>query len=342
MEVTPGESIKLFIVISDFSVSRHAIGANRHIYRRHATIPLPVLNERPMSIPLPPARAAWRNRLYQIIFEADTPAGKAFDVGLIVCILVSVALVMLDSVQDIHTRFHQELWVAEWVVTVLFSAEYLARLLSAPRPWAYARSLFGVIDLLSILPTLLMLLFPELAYLLTIRALRLLRIFRIFKLGRYIAETQIILTALRQSRQKITVFLTAVCVLVVVMGSTLYVVEGPANGFTSIPKSMYWAIVTITTVGYGDIAPKTPLGQLVASLAMISGYAIIAVPTGIVSSELIRGERPRAPTRPVTCPHCLLEGHQDDARFCRACGAALLSAAPALSVAHKTQRSGPG
>ena len=270
--------------------------------------------------PALPTRAAWRNRLYQIIFEADTPAGKAFDITLIVAILLSVALVMLDSVQHIHTQYHRELWAAEWVMTILFSAEYLARLLSAPRPWAYARSVFGLIDLLSILPSLLMLLFPELAYLLTIRALRLVRIFRIFKLGRYIAETQIILTALRQSRQKITVFLTAVCVLVVVMGSTLYMVEGPENGFTSIPKSMYWAIVTITTVGYGDIAPKTPLGQLVASLAMISGYAIIAVPTGIVSSELIRSERANVTSRLVVCPHCMLEGHQPDAHYCRGCG----------------------
>ena len=270
--------------------------------------------------PALPTRAAWRNRLYQIIFEADTPAGKAFDITLIVAILLSVALVMLDSVQHIHTQYHRELWAAEWVMTILFSAEYLARLLSAPRPWAYARSVFGLIDLLSILPSLLMLLFPELAYLLTIRALRLVRIFRIFKLGRYIAETQIILTALRQSRQKITVFLTAVCVLVVVMGSTLYMVEGPENGFTSIPKSMYWAIVTITTVGYGDIAPKTPLGQLVASLAMISGYAIIAVPTGIVSSELIRSERANVTSRLVVCPHCMLEGHQPDAQYCHGCG----------------------
>ena len=267
-----------------------------------------------------PARAAWRNRLYQIIFEADTPAGKMFDITLIIAILFSVALVMLDSVQHIHTQYHRELWAAEWLMTILFSAEYLARLLSAPRPWAYARSVFGLIDLLSILPSLLMLLFPELAYLLTIRALRLVRIFRIFKLGRYIAETQLILTALRQSRQKITVFLTAVCVLVVVMGSTRYMVEGPENGFTSLPKSMYWAIVTITTVGYGDIAPKTPLGQLVASLAMISGYAIIAVPTGIVSSELMRSERASVASRPVVCPQCMLEGHQPDAHYCRGCG----------------------
>ena len=209
-----------------------------------------------MSIPLPPAPAAWRNRLYQIILKPTPRPGKAFDVGLIVCILVSVALVMLDSVRDIHTRFHQELWVAEWVVTVLFSAEYLARLFSAPRPWAYARSLFGVIDLLSILPTLLMLLFPELAYLLTHPRLAAVADFSDFQTGTLYRRDTDHPHRPAPEPAKITVFLTAVCVLVVMMGSTLYVVEGPANGFTSIPKSMYWAIVTITTVGYGDIAPK--------------------------------------------------------------------------------------
>ena len=263
----------------------------------------------------------WRQRLHTIIFESDTPAGRAFDVGLIVLIICSVAAVMLESVASIAATWRRELIVAELIFTAIFTIEYILRLLAVRRPAAYARSFLGIIDLIAIAPTWLTLLLPGAHYFLTIRVIRLLRIFRVLKLTEYLSEAGVITSALRASRRKISVFLFAVLTLVVVIGALVYLVEGPANGFTSIPLSMYWAIVTLTTVGYGDISPQTPLGKLLASVVMIIGYAIIAVPTGIVTSELTAAHR-RGQSR-QSCPACGREGHDDDATHCKYCGAAL-------------------
>ncbi len=265
-------------------------------------------------------RSALRQRLYRIIFEHDTAAGKAFDVVLIVAILVSVLTVMLDSVARLNARFGHQFAVAEWVFTILFTVEYVLRLYSAPRPARYARSFFGVIDLLSILPTYLSVVFPAGRFLLTFRILRVLRVFRVLKLVHFVGEASILTSALKASRYKITVFLAAVGAVVVVVGSLMYVIEGAAAGFTSIPISIYWAIVTMTTVGYGDIAPLTALGQTLAALLMITGFGIIAVPTGIVSVELGRASS-QAAGRP--CPACGATDHQGDAVFCRRCGTQL-------------------
>jgi voltage-gated potassium channel len=242
-----------------------------------------------------------RQRIYVIIFEADTRAGRAFDLMLIFFILLSVVLVMLDSVPGIHS--HMGVWLlgGEWLITVLFTLEYLLRLIVARRPSRYAFSFYGVVDLCSILPTYLGILFPGMHFLTTVRILRILRIFRILKMVQFMGEGNNLWQALKRSRHKITVFLTTVLTVVIVVGSLMYLIEGADAGFTSIPKSIYWAIVTMTTVGYGDIAPKTPLGQIVASLLMIVGYGIIAVPTGIVTSEMMR---PTAPPPGVVCPCC--------------------------------------
>ncbi len=259
-----------------------------------------------------------RERLRQIIFEADTPAGKAFDVALLVVILASVAAVMLESVASIRERAGAELRIAEWTFTVLFTAEYVARLAVVERPLRYARSFFGLVDLLAVLPSYLAIFFPGAHSLLVIRSLRLLRIFRIFKLGRFLGEQNLLLTSLRASRAKILVFLATVLLLNLVLGSAMYLIEGEASGFTSIPVSMYWAIVTMTTVGYGDIAPATPLGQALAACVMILGYSIIAVPTGIITAGIV--EAARAPITTRVCAHCTSEGHLPDARYCKDCG----------------------
>ena len=242
-----------------------------------------------------------RERIYTIIFETDTPAGKAFDVGLIVCILFSVLLVMLDSIPEINANWGAWLFAGEWLITVLFTLEYLLRLYVVSHPRRYALSFFGLVDLLAILPTYISIFLPGLHILTTVRILRLLRIFRVLKLVQFMGEGSHLWQALTRSRHKITVFLTTVFTVVVTVGSMMYLIEGPENGFTTIPKSIYWAIVTMTTVGYGDIAPKTSLGQIVASLLMVVGYGIIAVPTGIVTSEMIR---PPAPTDDGVCPCC--------------------------------------
>ena len=228
----------------------------------------------------------WRARLHEVVFEADTPAGKTFDVALLVAIVVSVAVVMLDSVATIRNQFGPVLSLLEWLFTILFTLEYAARLLSVGRPLRYAVSFFGVVDLLSILPTFLSLLFTGAQSLLVIRVFRLLRIFRVLKLGHYLSEARALRQALRGSRTKITVFLVAVISLAVVAGTLMYLIEGPVAGFTSIPRGVYWAIVTMTTVGYGNIAPVTTGGQIAAACLMILGYGIIAVPTGIVSVEI--------------------------------------------------------
>jgi voltage-gated potassium channel len=269
----------------------------------------------------PPSPTHWRERVRVIIFEADTPAGKAFDVALLVTIGISLVAVMLESVAPINAEHGTALRTAEWVFTALFSVEYVLRLCSVPQPLRYARSFFGIVDLLSILPSFLSLFYPGSQSMLVIRALRLLRIFRVFKLARFLGEANILMTAIRSSQHKIGVFLGTLSILIVILGTLMFLVESTEAGFTSIPQSMYWAIVTMTTVGYGDIVPTTPAGQVVASLVMMIGYAIIAIPTGIVTAEIVAASRLHITTR--SCPVCVSEGHTFDARFCKDCGAPL-------------------
>ena len=259
-----------------------------------------------------------RRRLHEIIFEADTPAGRLFDVALIVCIVISVVLVMLDSVEAIRASWGSALYAAEWMFTLFFTVEYALRLYCVGRPLKYATSFFGVVDLLAILPTYFSLIFPGSQYLLVIRILRVLRIFRVLKLVQYLGEASLLMQALRASRRKITVFLFTVLTLVMIFGCLMYLIEDPDTGFTSIPRSIYWAIVTLTTVGYGDIAPQTNLGQLLASIIMIIGYSILAVPTGIVTVEMSQAFKRNITTQ--SCPECSREGHDRDARFCKYCG----------------------
>ena len=266
------------------------------------------------------ARSRWRARLHEVIFEADTPAGRAFDIGLLFAILVSVVAVMLESVAGIRRQYGDELRAVEWALTAAFTIEYVLRLVAVDHPWRYARSFFGLVDLLAIVPTYLGLVVPEAHSLMVIRAIRLLRVFRVLKLGRFLGEAQLLATALRASRRKITVFLGGIVTVVVIVGALMYLIEGEANGFTSIPTSMYWAVVTMTTVGYGDIAPRTTLGQFLAALLMILGYGIIAVPTGIVTVELAQAGR--AVSRQA-CPACGVDGHDPDAAHCKYCGAHL-------------------
>lgn len=262
----------------------------------------------------------WRNILYTIIFEADTPAGKLFDEILIATILLSVIVVMLDSVREIEALYGDLFYSLEWIFTILFTVEYFLRLICVGQPIRYATSFFGIIDLIAILPTYFSLFLPGSEYLLVIRSLRLLRIFRVLKLVQYLGEADLLIRALRASRRKITLFLFTVLNLVVILGSLMYVIEGGKSGFTSIPKSIYWAIITLTTVGYGDIVPETNLGQAMASIVMIIGYSIIAVPTGIVTSEIARA---RTYSKERTCQNCSFEGHDIDAEFCKHCGAKL-------------------
>ena len=266
--------------------------------------------------------APWRRRVHEIVFEADTAAGKLFDVFLITAIVISVTVVMLDSVTTIHDRYGQELLVLEWAFTILFTAEYVVRLISVQNARRYVTSFFGVVDLLAILPTYLSVLMPGSQSLLVIRTLRLLRVFRVFKLASYVKEGDFLMAALRASRAKITVFVSSILSIAVVVGSVLYLIEGEASGFTSIPRAMYWAIVTMTTVGYGDIAPATTLGQVAAAGLMILGYAIIAVPTGIVSVELAK-LNPLSKVSTQACLVCSREGHDRDASYCKYCGSAL-------------------
>lgn len=270
--------------------------------------------------PSEPAEATWRQKLYEIVFEAETPAGRAFDITVIGLILLSVIAVFLESVRGIREGFGLELRIAEWGFTILFTLELLLRLIAVKRPLRYLFSFYGLVDLLAILPTYLSLVFPGTHYLLTIRILRLLRIFRILKLTEYVSGGRVIMSALRASRQKIGVFLTAIITIVTVVGSLMYVVEGEEHGFTDIPTSIYWAIVTMTTVGYGDLSPQTPLGKMLASVVMILGYGIIAVPTGIVTAELARSS---VTASTHVCPECHAEDHDFDALHCKHCGARL-------------------
>lgn len=261
----------------------------------------------------------WRESLNTVIFGSETLKGKLFDSVLSVCILLSVLVVMIESVDAIQKRYSQVLYITEWIFTGLFTIEYVLRLISVRRPWLYVKSFFGLVDLLAVLPFYLLLVIPDVQGLLAIRILRLLRIFRIFKLSEYLSEAQIMMGALTKSVRKITVFLYAVMMLVVVFGTLMYVVENSQAGFTSIPVSIYWAIVTLTTVGYGDISPQTPLGQFLASVIMIMGYGIIAVPTGIYSAELIKTYS-EDKIRNDACPDCGQTGHDYDAEFCKYCG----------------------
>ncbi|GFM49433.1 ion transporter [Pseudomonas capsici] len=264
-----------------------------------------------------------RERLHSIIFQTDTPAGRRFDKILLIVILLSLLVTMVDSIQDIHRDYAALLTYIEWGFTLVFAIEYILRLYCSPRPLKYAFSFYGLVDLLAIVPGVLAIYYSDAQYLLIVRIIRMLRIFRVLKLSPYLKQAHYLVEALRGSRQKIIVFLVSVSTLVTVFGTLMYVIEGPQHGFTSIPKGIYWAIVTLTTVGFGDIVPKTPLGQMVSSVVMIIGYSIIAVPTGIFTAELanaMRGEQLRH-----DCPVCAKKHHEHGAAFCSRCGNALFA-----------------
>lgn len=261
----------------------------------------------------------FQRKTHEIIFEADTPMGKLFDVVLIALIVLSVLTVMLDSVKGFRAVFAREFYIAEWVFTVLFTIEYILRLACIERPARYARSFFGIVDLLAILPTYLSLFIEGSHYLLVIRLLRVLRVFRVLKIVQYVGEADHLMSALIASRRKITIFLFAVFTVATIAGSLMYMIEGEASGFTSIPRSIYWSVVTLTTVGYGDISPVTPVGQALATLIMLMGYGIIAVPTGIVTVELARAA-PRESLSIRACHSCGGEFHAPDAKYCKHCG----------------------
>lgn len=258
-----------------------------------------------------------KKKLYEIIFEADTPEGKLFDVSLLIVILISVALVVLESVPSIRNNYHQLLKFSEWIITIIFTIEYTLRIFIIQRPLRYIFSFYGIIDFLSVIPTYLGLFLIGSHSLVVIRILRLLRIFRILKLTRYTQAGRSLARALWASREKISVFIFFVIILVIIVGTIMYIIEGEEHGFTSIPRGIYWAIVTLTTVGYGDISPETATGQLLASIVMIMGYAIIAVPTGIVTAEIIN---PTLKLNTQVCPNCLHPTHDNDAKFCKICG----------------------
>ncbi|UTW07643.1 ion transporter [Pseudomonas benzenivorans] len=261
----------------------------------------------------------WRQRLYVIIFHTDTPAGQRFDNWLLLVILASLVVVMLDSVVAYQQQYASLFDSLEWAFTLLFAVEYGLRLYCSPKPLRYAFSFFGLVDLLAVMPAILSLFFADAQYLMIVRAVRLIRIFRVLKLRQYLSQANFLLTALRGSRQKVTVFLVSVSTLVTVFGALMYVIEGPPNGFTSIPTSIYWAVVTLTTVGYGDITPQTPAGQMLSTLVMITGYSIIAVPTGIFSAELAAAMR-GADQLKRDCPGCAKDLHELEAAFCTRCG----------------------
>lgn len=257
-----------------------------------------------------------KKKLHDIIFKTDTPSGKFFDIVLMVVIILSIIVVMLDSVANVHEDFGRVLYIAEWIFTILFTIEYILRIYTSNRKWNYIISFYGIIDLLAILPTYLSLILIGYQYLIIIRVLRLLRIFRILKLYRFIGASRHLVTSLKESRHKIAVFLSAVMAIVVVMGAAMYLIEGPENGFRSIPESIYWAIITLTTVGYGDITPVTPLGKALAAMVMILGYSIIAVPTGIITAELAK----KSDKVKRHCKACGCDDHDKDAVYCKECG----------------------
>lgn len=262
----------------------------------------------------------WQNKLHEIIFGADTRIGKLFDVTLFYVIIASILLVMLESVQELDSKFHLLFKILEWIITVLFSIEYIARIITIKNPKKYIFSFYGIIDLLSTIPMYLSFIIVGSHSLVALRALRLLRVFRILKLTRYMGESTNFVIALKESRAKIAVFLSFVVIICIILGTIMYLVESPESGFTSIPISVYWAIVTLTTVGYGDISPATPLGQLIASAIMILGYGIIAIPTGIVSAQLVKTKENDMPNEVDSCPNCLFDNHTLNADFCSKCG----------------------
>lgn len=262
----------------------------------------------------------WKNRLHDIIYEADTPMGKLFDVILLILIVLSIIIVMLESVKGLSAETYTLLYYAEWVITIFFTFEYVARIISIKKTSSYIFSFYGIIDLLSTLPLYLSFFITGTSALLAVRALRLLRVFRILKVSRYIGESNKLAKAIKDSRAKILVFLFAVLVLCIIMGTVMYIIEGEESGFKSIPISVYWCIVTLTTVGYGDIAPVTPLGQFLAAIIMIMGYGIIAVPTGIVSAEYTTHHQKKVHLNTQSCSHCGENEHQDNAKFCHKCG----------------------
>lgn len=274
-----------------------------------------------------PEKRHWRSRLHEIIYEADTPEGKFFDVVLLIAIIASIILVMLESIKSFDAKYHNFINISEWIITILFTAEYIARMIVVKRPIKYVLSFYGIIDFLSTIPKYISLIFGGVHALAALRALRLLRIFRILKLARYLGASNLLMSAIRSSKAKISVFLFAVLILCIIFGTLMYLIEGEDSGFTSIPVSVYWCIVTLTTVGFGDIAPVTPLGQFIAALIMILGYGIIAVPTGIVSAEYTAqgkkiepGITPNIPLNSQTCENCLATNHKDKAEYCYNCG----------------------
>lgn len=266
-------------------------------------------------------QTSWKRELHEIIYEADTPNGKLFDLILLTTILASIVLVMLESIDSINDSYGTFLNISEWIITGLFTLEYILRIIAIEKPLKYIFSFYGIIDLLSTIPKYLSLIFIGSHHFAALRALRLLRVFRILKLTRYIGASNKLLIALKASRAKIGVFLFFIIILCVILGAIMYMIEGADNGFTSIPKSIYWAVVTMTTVGYGDIAPQTAFGQFIASIIMILGYAIIAIPTGIVSSEISKTDS--IDTNTQSCPNCGIDGHKDGAEFCFSCGTKL-------------------
>jgi len=280
--------------------------------------------DKPQPSPAPNSKHNhnWKVRLHVIIFGTDTPVGRAFDVILLCLILLSILVVMLESVVEIEQTYGNIIRIAEWTFTIIFTLEYILRIITTNRPRKYIFSFFGIIDFLAVIPTYLTIILAGSQYLLVVRAIRLLRVFRILKLGRYLGGGKQIADALIASREKIVVFIGVLVTLVTIMGTLMYLVESPDDGFTSIPRSIYWAIVTLTTVGYGDISPQTILGQIIASIVMIMGYSIIAVPTGIVTSELVKGPKKKVGT--ITCSNCNQKGHDVDADFCKYCGTELI------------------
>lgn len=268
----------------------------------------------------------WKHKLHEVIYEADTPMGKWFDITLFILIIVSVIVVMLESVKDIEVRYHAILLGLEWIITIFFTIEYIARVISIKKPFKYIFSFYGVIDFISTIPLYLSYIFVGSQVLLAVRAFRLLRVFRVLKLVQFLGEASQLTNALKASRAKIAVFIYTVLILAVIMGTLMYYIEDDAAGFTSIPRSIYWAIVTLTTVGYGDIAPQTSFGQLIATIVMILGYGIIAVPTGIVTSEFTKQgsiKEDEIHLNTQACPSCTSEGHRDDATHCFNCGSEL-------------------
>lgn len=260
----------------------------------------------------------FRKKLHTVIYEADSKAGKLFDLILLAVIVISIVAVMLESVASIKIRYGTTLAIIEWIVTVVFTLEYIARIIAVKKPWHYIFSFYGIIDLLATLPKYVGLLFPGSGVLLSIRAIRLLRVFRILKLAHFVGASNQLVHAIKTSRAKIAVFLFSVLVLCIIIGTLMYLIEGPEHGFTSIPISVYWTVVTLTTVGFGDITPTTPFGQFISALVMILGYGIIAVPTGLVTAELMREKQVNLNTQ--VCPNCTAEKHRDDAHFCYNCG----------------------